>query len=61
MANKYIQFGDYLTARQLIDQALPLQLQLDLKNVIPYSLTAHGQLAYWQGNFQPARTYFQAS
>jgi hypothetical protein len=29
--------------------------------VIPYSLTAQGQLAHWQGNFQLARTYFQAA
>jgi tetratricopeptide (TPR) repeat protein len=60
-ASLFTLFGNYGTARQLIEEALPMQRKLVLKNEIPYSLTVYGRLAFWQGNLQQACAYLEES
>ena len=56
-----MQNEDYAIARKLIEEALPLQQQLGLKHDIPTSLNTLGRLAFWQGDWQQARAYFEQS
>jgi tetratricopeptide (TPR) repeat protein len=61
LASLFTQNEDYAAARKLMEEALPMQRQLGLKNEIPYGLAAVGRLAFWQGDLKQARACFEES